>query len=248
MTVVFVHGVPETSRIWDGLRKRLPNDSIALALPGFGNPRPPGFTATKDAYAAWLTDALSRLEGPIDLVGHDWGALLTLRVATAFDTAFRSWAVDVANVFHPAFEWHAAAQTWQTPEAGERWMEAAREAAPDSPLSTAARLARSGVPAEEAVAIGAAHDETMSRCILDLYRSAMPNVSADWGAAVRPTRAPGLVLLLPDPAEKDAMSREMARRLGARTARLDRLEHCWMAEAPEIAAAVLQRFWSSLLG
>ena len=87
----------------------------------------------------------------------------------------------------------------------------------------------------------------MSRCILDLYRSAVPNVSADWGAdATRPTRAPGLVLLLPDPDEDDAMSREIARRLGAQTARLDGLNHCWMAEAPEVAAAVLQRFWSSL--
>ena len=110
-------------------------------------------------------------------------------MATAFDVSLRSWAVDVANVFHPAFVWHEAAQTWQTPRAGEQWMQEAREARPGSPHSTAARLARSGVPVAEAKAMGAAHDETMSRCILDLYRSAVPNVSADWGAAVRPTRA-----------------------------------------------------------
>jgi hypothetical protein len=30
--------------------------------------------------------------------------------------------------------------------------------------------------------------------------------------------------------------------------RLDGLGHCWMAEDPGAAAAVLQRFWSSLEG
>ena len=34
--------------------------------------------------------------------------------------------------------------------------------------------------------------------------------------------------------------------LGAETARLDDLEHCWMAQAPEAVAVVLQRFWTSL--
>jgi hypothetical protein len=42
------------------------------------------------------------------------------------------------------------------------------------------------------------------------------------------------------------MSFEVADRLGAQTARLDDLNHCWMAEAPEAVASVLQRFWSSL--
>jgi hypothetical protein len=39
-----------------------------LALPGFGAPRPPGFSASKDAYAEWLADALEGIEGPIDLL------------------------------------------------------------------------------------------------------------------------------------------------------------------------------------
>jgi hypothetical protein len=42
------------------------------------------------------------------------------------------------------------------------------------------------------------------------------------------------------------MSFEVADRLGAQTARLDDLNHCWMAEAPEAVASVLRRFWSSL--
>jgi pimeloyl-ACP methyl ester carboxylesterase len=76
MLAVFVHGLPETSRIWDSLRRTLDRGSLALALPGFGTHRPAGFTATKDAYAEWLADHLRGMEEPVDLVGHDVGALL----------------------------------------------------------------------------------------------------------------------------------------------------------------------------
>jgi pimeloyl-ACP methyl ester carboxylesterase len=247
MAAVFVHGFPETSRIWDSLRGILGRDSIALALPGFGTPRPAGFTATKDAYAEWLADALSRIEQPIDLVGHDVGALISLRVATAFDFPLRSFVVDVAPIFHPRFDWPERVHELQTPGVGEDLLQATREADPEDADSTAARLADAGVPIHEAQAMGAAHDETMSRSILDFYRSAVPNVGADWWKDVKaPTPARGLVLLLPDPPEEEEMSFEVAERLRAQTARLDDLNHCWMAEAPEAVAPALQRFWSSL--
>jgi pimeloyl-ACP methyl ester carboxylesterase len=247
MPAVFVHGFPETDRIWDSLRRVLEHDSIALALPGFGAPRPPGFSASKDAYAEWLADALGGIEGPIDLVGHDVGALLTLRVATAFDVPLRSYAVDVAPIFHPSFAWSERVHQFQMPGVGEELLRETRTADPEDAASTASRLAKAGVPMDEAIALGAAHDETMSRSILDFYRSAVPNVAADWWNDVTgPTRAGGLILLLPDPPEDEERSLEVARRLGAQTARLDGLEHCWMAQAPEVVAGVLQRFWASL--
>jgi pimeloyl-ACP methyl ester carboxylesterase len=247
MAAVFVHGLPETSRIWHSLRRLLGQDSIALALPGFATPRPAGFTATKDAYAEWLADALSRIEQPIDLVGHDVGALISLRVATVFDVPLRSFVVDVAPIFHPKSDWPERVHRLQTPGVGEELLKSMREADPDDPDSTAGRLAGAGVPIEEAKAMGGAHDETMSRSILDFYRSAIPNVGVDWWRDVKTqTRSRGLVLLLPDPPEEEEMSLEVAQRLGAQTARLGDLNHCWMAEAPEAVAPVLQRFWSSL--
>ncbi|HET6214890.1 MAG TPA: alpha/beta hydrolase [Micromonosporaceae bacterium] len=246
MTTVFVHGFPETVRIWDSLRGVLGGDSVALSLPGFGAARPAGFSATKDAYADWLADELAGVDGPIDLVGHDVGALLALRVVTAYNTEVRSFAVDVAPIFHPDFEWAERVHRLQTPGVGEDLMKAMREADPQDPGSTASRLAAAGVPVEEARAIGATHDETMSRCILDFYRSAAPNVGADWwGDVTGPTRSRGLVLLLPDPPEEERMSLDVAGRLGAETARLGELEHCWMAEDPQAVAEVLQRFWAS---
>jgi pimeloyl-ACP methyl ester carboxylesterase len=247
MTVVFVHGLPETSEIWKPLRDILNRDSVAVALPGFGTPRPLEFSGTKDAYAQWLGDTLTSVPKPVDVVGHDFGALLTMRVASAFDVPLRSWVVDVAPIFHPSITWPDRVHRLQTPGVGEGMLKTSREASPDHPQSTASRLNAAGVPRELAKVIGAAHDEVMSRSVLDFYRSAVPNVAADWWKDAKgPTPSRGMVLLLPDPPEAEAMSLDVARRLRAETARLDNLNHCWMAEAPEIVAPVLKRFWSSL--
>lgn len=246
MTAVFVHGFPETKAIWDPLRALMDHDAVALGLPGFGTERPDGFSATKDAYAQWLGEMLERVDEPVDVVGHDVGALLTMRVASAFDLPLRSWTVDVANIFHPEFAWPQQVHELQTPGIGEDMLQVARGVDRDDPRSTTSRLIGAGVPHDLATHMGAAHDEVMSRSILDFYRSAIPNVAAGWwNASTGPTRSRGLVLLLPDPPEEEAMSLAVAERLGAETARLD-LKHCWMAEAPESVASALQAFWSSL--
>jgi hypothetical protein len=167
-------------------------------------------------------------------------------VATAFEVPLRSFAVDVAPIFHPDFVWPPRVHRLQTPGVGEELLRAMQSADPQDPDSPASRLAGAGVPIDEATATAAAHDETMSRSILDFYRSAIPNVAADWWKDVTgPTRSRGLVLLLPDPPEEEKMSLEVAGRIGAKTARLDDLEHCWMAQAPEVVAEVLDWFWSS---
>jgi pimeloyl-ACP methyl ester carboxylesterase len=247
VTVVFVHGFPETNAIWRPVREILDRDSLALRLPGFGAARPDGFTATKGAYAEWLGETLTEVHEPVDVVGHDVGALLTMRVASAFDVPLRSWVVDVADVFHPRFAWPERVRSLQTPGVGEELLQTAREVDSDDPRSTASRLIGAGVPHELAKEMAKADDEVMSRSILDFYRSATPNVAAGWWEEISgPTRSRGLVLLLPDPPEVEAMTLEVAEHLGAETARLDDLHHCWMAEAPELVVSVLERFWSSL--
>jgi pimeloyl-ACP methyl ester carboxylesterase len=246
MTLALVHGFPETPAIWRPLQANLDRDSVAVALPGLGIERHAGFTATKDAYAAALAAALAELGGPLDVVGHDIGALLTLRIATAFDLPLRSWVVDVANVFHHDFDWPEHVHQLQTPGIGERLLRTMREAAPDDPASTKARLVAGGAPDQLADEIAAAHDDTMSGCILDFYRSAIPNVATDWWSQTAAAASRGLVLLLPDPLQDEAMSIDVARRLGAATARLDGLNHCWMAEDPQRVADTLDSFWASL--
>ncbi|MFF3255961.1 alpha/beta fold hydrolase [Actinacidiphila glaucinigra] len=74
MTVVFVHGNPESSAIWDPLVSVLGREDVGLlSPPGFGVPLPNGFGATFLDYRDWLESELAAIEGPIDLVGHDWG-------------------------------------------------------------------------------------------------------------------------------------------------------------------------------
>jgi len=144
MPAVFVHGVPDTSRVWQGVVARLPRrDVVTLSLPGFGGPTPDGFDATKEAYVRWLLDELAAQPDPIDLVGHDWGALLVVRAVSLAPDRVRSWAVGGAPL-DPDYEWHQAARRWQTPEIGERVMEATTAAAMGKALAAA------GVPAADA--------------------------------------------------------------------------------------------------
>jgi pimeloyl-ACP methyl ester carboxylesterase len=241
--IVFVHGVPETAAIWDGVRRAIDRESVALALPGFGTPRPVGFGATKDEYADWLRGELDAIDGPIDLVGHDWGAPLTFRVATAHGDRLRSWAIDCGNVAHPDYEWHDFAKVWQTPGEGEAFVAAQTAQTPEeqAPLFEAM-----GVPRDEALAMTAMADATMGACILDLYRSATPNPHAHWGP-LAPTKAPGLVVHpTADPFGDERLAGEVAEALGAGFVRLDEIGHFWPYQAPEQAAAVLESFWASL--
>lgn len=241
--IVFVHGVPETAAIWRKLRARIDQESVAVSLPGFGCPRPDGFGATKDEYVDWLLGELDRIGGPIDLVGHDWGAGLTFRVATAFGDRIRSWAADVANIFHPDYEWHDFAKVWQTPGDGEAFVESQSSMAIDQ---RAMIFETMGVPHDDAVEMASASDAVMGASILGLYRSAVPNPHADWGP-LTPTAAPGLVLHPTDDPFGDAgMAREVATALGAGFAAIEGAGHFWPYQAPEAGAAVLREFWSSL--
>lgn len=127
MTKVFVHGNPESAAIWRPLIAELGalgvDDVIALSPPGFGAATPEGWTATPANYVDWLADELTRVDGPIDLLGHDWGAGHVFGLAADRPDLIRSWACDVAGLLHPDYEWHDGAQTWQTPGEGEQWIE-----------------------------------------------------------------------------------------------------------------------------
>jgi pimeloyl-ACP methyl ester carboxylesterase len=247
MPVVLVHGVPETPEVWDELRPLLGRDSVALSLPGFGTPLPEGVAPTKEFYADWLIGALKELEGPIDLVGHDWGALLTARVATTRSVRLRSWVMDVACLYHPSYVWHDLAQTWQTPEAGEAFMGHALTTPPEHPDSTASAMRGWRVPEEHALAMSGRIDRRMCDAILSLYRSAAPNVYADWGTTTGTPESPGLVLIPKnDHVEDPEMSQQTADVLGARYVELPYLGHWWMLEDPDHSAWELTTFWDSL--
>ena len=93
MTAVLVHGVPDTRALWSPVVARLGDVPVVTpALPGFGVDTPPGFTGTRDAYAAWLIAEIEAIGAPVNLVGHDWGALLVQRVAALRPDLLRTLA------------------------------------------------------------------------------------------------------------------------------------------------------------
>ena len=120
MTVVLVHGNPETDAIWDPLVEALGRDDVVrLSPPGFGAPLPADFPATMTAYRDWLETQLEAIDGPVDLVGHDWGGGHVVNVVMHRPELVRSWASDAVGLFDADYVWHDLAQVWQTPGAGE---------------------------------------------------------------------------------------------------------------------------------
>lgn len=244
MPAVLVHGVPETPAIWDPLRLHLGrSDVVALQLPGFGQAIPAGFGATKEEYVAWLVKELEGLqsEGPVDLVGHDWGGGFAVRVVSTRPDLVRSWVTDAAGVGDVDFEWHEVAKIWQTPGAGEAFFEQQLAQPVEKRASVFERF---GVPREEAVAMAASVDRAMADCILSLYRSAV-HVGRDWGPQFSDIPSPGLVVVpVEDPFLSADAARAGATRAGARLAELSGLGHWWMLQDPARGAAMLEEFWA----
>ena len=240
--IVLLHGVPETADIWDDVRERLDGPSVALRLPGFGCPRPDGFSATKDAYVDWLIGELKQIDGPIDLVGHDWGAGLTARVGTKFPELVRSWAIDVPGIFHPDYVWHDIAKIWQTPGDGEAFFENQNASAPEE---RAPLLQGFGLDEKAALKLAGMGDPVMGTCILDLYRSALPNPHADWGDGYKKSDKPCLVILPSADPFTGAGAAEVIETLGARTATLA-AGHFWPLQAPEAGANIITEFVASV--
>ena len=237
MPVVLVHGVPDTDRVWQAVAARLGrSDVITLRLPGFGQSVPDEFPATKDAYAAWLVEQLEQAGEPVDLVGHDWGALLALRAACLEPELVRTWAVGAAPL-DADYVWHKAAQLWQTPTVGEQVMERL------TPEALAGALEAAAVPPADARPAAERCDATMKRCILRLYRSAV-RVGAEWGPDLARLRAPGLVLWGErDPYAAPEWGERLARRTGARLVVFPACSHWWPLERPAEVAAALTDLW-----
>lgn len=246
MTALFVHGVPETTAVWQPLIDALGalggdrDDVVLLALPGFGSPLPDGFDATMATYAQWFAAELATFD-EVDLVAHDWGGLLALRVLADRPANVRSWVLDMGDL-SADFRWHDTARVWQTPEQGEAFMDGMLGATVED---RALVLQAVGVPAEGSQAMAEAFDETMAGAILALYRSAT-DIGNEWGPGIDQIRGPGLLVeSMKDPFRAAERVRRLAERTGAQIAELSDEGHWWMLESPARVATILREFWST---
>lgn len=249
MTVVFVHGVPETDAIWGPLVQRLTShdvtDVVLLSPPGFGSRIPRRWNATHLDYRDWLVDQLVELTGeagPVDLLGHDWGAGHVFGVLAARPDLVRSWACDCTGLLHPDYVWHDAARAWQTPEVGEGYMTALASMDPKAACDMFIAMGFT----EEAAEASVVHRGEMISCILPLYRSATKSALTDLrNSLVSTAQVSGLAL---DPTMDPYVGygKQTAELLGAKHAPIDGAGHWWMLESPEYAADLLATFWASL--
>jgi len=247
MTIVLVHGNPETDVIWGPLVDALGRDDVVrLSPPGFGAPLPDGFPATYIAYRDWLEGELENIGEPIDLVGHDWGGGHVVNVVMHRPELVRSWASDIIGVFDPDYVWHDLAQVWQTPGDGEQLVDTMLGG---TVADRAAQLAALDIPIDIATSIAEAQGPEMGRAILLLYRSARQPAIAEAGRLLENAAArPGLSLLATEDiyVGSDAIRRRAADRAAANTEVLDGLGHWWMLQDPARGAAALTRFWATL--
>jgi pimeloyl-ACP methyl ester carboxylesterase len=237
--------VPETPALWEPLVSHLGRaDVLTLQLPGFGCARPDGFTSTKEEYVDWLAGELEGLQaqGPIDLVGHDWGGGFTVRLVSTRPELVRSWVSDAAGLGDISFEWHEFAKIWQTPEAGEEFFASQLALSPEEQAGVFEAF---GVPHEQAMKM-AGLDQTMADCILALYRSAT-NVGKEWAPDFKDIPKPGMVVVpAEDPFLAEDLAQAAAARAGARVSHLPGVSHWWMLQDPAKGAAMLEEFWASL--
>lgn len=247
MTVVLVHGNPETDALWGPLVDALGRDDVVrLSPPGFGAPLPDDFPATYLAYRDWLEGELEGIDGPIDLVGHDWGGGHVVNVVMHRPELVRSWASDAVGLFDPDYVWHDMAQVWQTPGEGEELVE---NMLSGTLAERAERMATFGIPLDIGTLMAPAQGSEMAKAILLLYRSARQPAMAEAGRALEVASArPGLSLLATDDpfiGSNDRRTRA-ADRAGASTEVLDGLGHWWMVQDPARGAAALTNFWATL--
>jgi pimeloyl-ACP methyl ester carboxylesterase len=246
MTIVLVHGVPETETIWDDLVPHLRDDVVRLSPPGFGSGIPSGFDCSIDAYRDWLAGELKKLAQPIDLVGHDWGGGHVIGIAMDHPDLIRSWTADVLGALDEDYVWHELAQVWQTAEIGEQ----AIAQMVSMPVEARTKQYESlGMTSAIAEKMAASTNEDMGRAILALYRSAAQPVMRDLGTGLpRAATKPGLMLIATEDhyCGGETLARRAAERAGAKAAVLKGAGHWWMCQQPKQGADAINAFLASL--
>ncbi|MEO0608365.1 MAG: alpha/beta hydrolase [Pseudomonadota bacterium] len=241
---LFLHGVPDTPAMWAPLISELALGSDqyhAPAMPGFVTPAPAGFSATKEAYIDWYISEIEKahaLAGPVDLVGHDWGAIITIRAASLKPDLIRTWCV--ANALpHPDYQWHSMARMWQTPILGEVITTLTRK----NQLCKA--LHAQGVPADLASQEASHWSSHMKKSILRLYRSAK-SVGTEWWPEVKHLPPNGLVFWgVDDPYVPLEIADKFCAETGAQLLKQEKTGHWSIIQRADVLAQALTALWQA---
>lgn len=96
--VLLLHGVPETSATWGPLMDVLSKDRACLApdLKGLGQSEAKGPYDIPTLAGELAALVLHEFDGPVDIVGHDWGGSLALALAGARPELVRRLVIEAA--------------------------------------------------------------------------------------------------------------------------------------------------------
>jgi pimeloyl-ACP methyl ester carboxylesterase len=182
--ILYVHGVPTNADLWAPFLAR--TGGMAVDLPGFGRSGKRGdLDYSVPGYARFLERFLELVEvdGPVRLVGEDWGAAAALGWAQAQpDRVARLVLIDAVPLLS-GYAWHRLARVWRTRWLGEIAMGL-----------TIRPVLRRVLPAELVDLAASRLDQGTQRAILDLYRWADPARLAAAGRDLGAVTAPALVV------------------------------------------------------
>ena len=245
---VFIHGVPDCPKIWDPVIAELglsPEDYIAPSLPGFEAAPPACFKRTKDAYADFLInkiESVTRESGPIDLVAHDWGGILALRIAGLRPDLIRTWAVSNA-IYAPRRTGHTAARAWAVPVLGELVMLLA------SPRRIKSTLIKARMPREMVeISVELWRRRHIKKSIIGLYRSAngLNWINSPWLDTLEKLPRSGVIIWgVKDRFGPLELGQSWAESYGFPLVPIEQAGHWALAEKPDIFASTLVELWQS---
>jgi pimeloyl-ACP methyl ester carboxylesterase len=110
--VMLLHGVPETAAMWRDVLTELGTDRVVLApdLPGLGSTEVRGPYDVHTVAARVAALALHEVDGPIDVVGHDWGGTVAMTLAS-----LRPDLVRRLVIVNAAYRWIDLRAAWHVP-------------------------------------------------------------------------------------------------------------------------------------
>jgi len=121
--ILFLHGVPDTSEVWQGAIENLSGEykCIAPDLPGFGKTKAPrNFIYSLENLANFVDQLLAKVSitEAVHLVIHDIGGIVGLAFAITHPDKVKSLTI-MDTTFFSDYKWHAMAKTWRKPVLGE---------------------------------------------------------------------------------------------------------------------------------
>lgn len=244
--ILFLHGIPDTGRAWQGVIAKLFRRfrCVAPDLPGFGASPSPERLADLDDGRTLIAAMVARLSLPrrFSLVVHDVGGVLGLAWAAHCPERIERLVILNGSIF-PDRRWHWGARLLRVPLVGEAAMALLPKRAFRAEMR---RAARGNLPRAAIDETWRAFGPEARRTALRLYRLQAPPFFRGLPEAVRALTAevPALVIW---GAGDPYLPAAFAERFGARDIRLHPdLGHWPHREAPGRVAAEIHAFLTAV--